>query len=77
MITCKEAVERLWEYLDRNLLRLEQDELDEHLGVSRHCCGELEFAERIREMFRRPIGPELSPETRMRLDTLLRGLERQ
>ena len=77
MITCKEAVEHLWEYLDRNLSGPEHDELDEHLGVCRHCCGELEFAEKIREMLRRPVESELSPEGRMRFEALLRGLEEQ
>jgi anti-sigma factor (TIGR02949 family) len=79
VITCKEAVDRLWEYLDRNLRGLEQDEFDEHLGVCRHCCGELEFAEKIREMLRRPVRAEKLPsEVRIRLETLLRSLaERQ
>jgi anti-sigma factor (TIGR02949 family) len=75
VITCKQAVDRLWEYLDRNLRGLEQDEIDEHLGVCRHCCGELEFAEKIREMLRRPVRPaELPPEIQTRLDSLLKGL---
>ena len=75
MITCKQAVDRLWEYLDRNLRGLEQDEIDEHLGACRHCCGELEFAEKVREMLRRPDRPpELAPEVQRRLDALLRGL---
>jgi Putative zinc-finger len=77
VITCKQAVERLWEYLDRNLPGLEHDELDEHLGVCRHCCGEREFAEKIRGMLRRPTEPELSPEARIRLEARLRNLEEQ
>jgi DNA-directed RNA polymerase subunit N (RpoN/RPB10) len=77
VITCKEAVDRLWEYLDRNLPGLEHGELDEHLGICRHCCGELEFARKVREMLRRPVEPELSPEARMRLEALLRDPEEQ
>lgn len=78
MITCKEAVDRLWEYLDRNLRGLEQDELDEHLGVCRHCCGELEFAQKIRKMLQRPVrAEELPPEAQTQLDALLRGLREQ
>jgi anti-sigma factor (TIGR02949 family) len=80
VITCKEAVDRLWEYLDHNLGQVEGDELDEHLGVCRHCCGELEFGRRLREMLRgwadRPA--ELAPEVHTRLETFLRDLgERQ
>ncbi len=78
MITCKKAVDRLWEYLDRNLRGLQREELDEHLSVCRHCCGELEFAEKIREMLRRPIRPAgLPPEAQIRLEALLRGLGEQ
>lgn len=77
MIACKEAVARLWVYLDRNLGRLEERELDEHLGVCRHCCGELEFAERLRAMLRQPSrAAELTPETRARIETFVKGLER-
>jgi anti-sigma factor (TIGR02949 family) len=75
VITCKEAVDRLWEYLDQNLRGFEQDDLDEHLGACRHCCGELEFAQKIREMLRRPLRAEELPRgAQMRLDALLKGL---
>jgi hypothetical protein len=70
-------VDRLWEYLDRNVPGLDRGELDEHLGVCRHCCGELEFAEKLREVLRRPIEPELSPEARRRFEALLREPEEQ
>ena len=46
MISCKEAVARLWTHLDRNLGGPQERELEEHLGLCRHCCGELEFARR-------------------------------
>jgi hypothetical protein len=74
VITCREAVARLWEYRDRNLGQVEGDELDEHLGVCRHCCGELEFGRRIREMLRRggDRSAELAPEVHERLETFLR-----
>lgn len=48
MIACREAVERLWSYLDRNIDRAQEDELEQHLGLCRHCCGELEFAKQVR-----------------------------
>jgi anti-sigma factor RsiW len=41
MIKCREAVDRLWAYLDRHLDKAEETELEEHLGVCRHCRGEL------------------------------------
>jgi len=75
LITCKEAVARLWEYLDRNLGRVRETELDEHLGLCRHCCGELEFAKQVRDLLRRPDrASELTPDVRSRLETFLKEL---
>jgi DNA-directed RNA polymerase subunit N (RpoN/RPB10) len=48
MIACRDAVERLWSYLDRNIEGAQEDELEQHLGLCRHCCGELEFAKQVR-----------------------------
>jgi anti-sigma factor (TIGR02949 family) len=73
MISCKEAVNLLWAYLDRNLGRVQEEELEEHLGLCRHCCGELEFAKQIRAMLKSLRGTkEIPPETRARLETALR-----
>ncbi len=75
MINCREAVSRLWAYLDRNLGRVEEQELEEHLGLCRHCCGELEFAKQIRDLVKKPGGgTEIPPEARQKLETFLRGL---
>ena len=75
MITCKEAVARLWEYLDQNLGRVRETELEDHLGLCRHCCGELEFAKQVRDLLRRPDrASALAPEVRSRLETFLRKL---
>lgn len=74
MIKCKEAVERLWAYLDRRLEGGQAQEVDEHLGVCRHCCGELEFAQQIRAKLARTPEAEMPPEARERVQELLRGL---
>ncbi|MDR7555515.1 MAG: zf-HC2 domain-containing protein [Armatimonadota bacterium] len=78
MISCKDAVARLWEYLDRNLGRVEERELEEHLGLCRHCCGELEFAQQLRTRLRQE-GPAvtLPPETRHKLEAFVRSLGEQ
>ncbi len=74
MINCKEAVSRLWAHLDRNLGRVQEQELEEHLGLCRHCCGELEFAKQIRDMLKRQGGEaEITPEARGKLETYLKG----
>lgn len=75
MITCKDAVTRLWEYLDQNLRRVPETELVEHLGLCRHCCGELEFARQLRQLLRRPgRESELTPDVRSRLEGFLKDL---
>jgi len=75
VISCKEAVSRLWVYLDRNLERVREQELEEHLGLCRHCCGELEFARQIRERLRATAaGTEIPPRTRERLERFVRRL---
>ncbi len=78
MISCKDAVARLWEYLDRNLGRVEERELEDHLGLCRHCCGELEFAQQLRARLRQE-GPAvtLPPETRRKLEDFVRSLGEQ
>lgn len=73
LIKCKEAVDRLWSYLDQRLENAPQKELEEHLGVCTHCCGELEFAKQVREKLA-GTGTTMPPETRERVEQLLRGL---
>jgi anti-sigma factor (TIGR02949 family) len=75
VISCKEAVARLWAYLDRDLGGPQERELKDHLGLCRHCCGELEFARQVRERLRAPAaGVEISPETRQRVESFLERL---
>lgn len=77
MIDCKESVQRLWGYLDRNLERAREDELEQHLGLCRHCCGELEFAKQIRDRLAAGVASDqVEPPVRERLERFIRGLER-
>ncbi|MGH2500407.1 MAG: anti-sigma factor family protein [Candidatus Limnocylindria bacterium] len=74
LIKCKEAVDRLWSYLDRGLEQGRERELEEHLGVCRHCCGELAFAEQVRAKLADTGEAQMPPEARERVEQLLRGL---
>lgn len=75
MIACKEAVARLWAYLDRSIGKVEEDELEQHLGLCRHCCGELEFARQLRERLRRSgATTEIAAEVQVKLEGLLKRL---
>ena len=77
MISCKEAVARLYAYLDRNLGRIPEAEVEQHLKLCRHCCGELEFARQVRAALRRPGRTvTLAPDVRAQIDAYLKTLER-
>ena len=75
MITCAEAVERLWGYLDGALTPDDKAALEEHLGFCRVCCGEAEFAQELRGVLARSVGEELPDDVRERLIASLDELE--
>jgi hypothetical protein len=74
MIACRDAVERLWSYLDRNIDRAQEDELEQHLGLCRHCCGELEFAKQVRSKLANSADTPLEPTARERLQKFVQRL---
>ncbi len=75
VISCREAVERLWFYLDGTLERADERELEAHLELCRQCCGKLEFARRIQRLLRQTASGVGMPEaTRVRLNRVLEGL---
>lgn len=76
MIPCKDAVDRLWSHLDRDLDEHAERELEQHLGLCRHCCGELEFAKQVRARLAEPAATEtIPPDVRKRLEDSLGRLE--
>ena len=76
MIACRDAVERLWSYLDRDIDRTREEELEQHLGLCRHCCGELEFAKQVRTKLASSADTSLPPTARERLQKFVQRLER-
>jgi len=77
MITCAEAVKQFWQYLDDGLTPKQRRRVDEHLGICRQCCGEVEFARLLRGVLddQRSVD-ELPQEVRERMERLVRDLER-
>lgn len=47
-LRCREAVERLWGYLDGDLAVIDHAEVEAHLSFCLRCCGELAFAREVR-----------------------------
>ena len=72
MIDCREAVRRMWSYLDHSLAAKPLAELDEHLETCVRCCGELEFSRHLRELVASgEAQPPMAPEVRTRIDRIL------
>jgi mycothiol system anti-sigma-R factor len=75
VISCGEAVEQLWAYLDRELDDIEHQAVEAHLAFCRRCCGEMEFAEHLRRLLAtRGAGDVLPTEVRTRLDRFINEL---
>lgn len=49
---CRDAVRRLWEYLDGTLPPEDLEALEAHLQFCLQCCGELEFSRELRRTLR-------------------------
>ncbi|MPZ88371.1 MAG: zf-HC2 domain-containing protein [Nitriliruptorales bacterium] len=74
MITCAEAVGRLWAYLERELDVAGRAQVEAHLDVCRRCCGEVEFAEELRRMLA-TTPPEFPRDVQHRLESFLEDLD--
>jgi mycothiol system anti-sigma-R factor len=78
MIDCREAVRRMWDYLDRALDPKPLDELEAHLETCTRCCGELEFNRHLRQLVaERQAAPIMPPELRARVELLLAASDAQ
>jgi mycothiol system anti-sigma-R factor len=72
-MNCEEAVEKVWQFLDKELDGASFVEMQKHLEECRHCFSKVEFEERLRAMLRRSCCSEQAPpELRERLSKLLR-----
>jgi hypothetical protein len=71
VITCAEAVQRLWEYAEGALPQHDERQIDEHIAVCRQCCGEAEFAGELQVFFSVHGDGELPTTVRTRLETFL------
>ncbi|MGZ8513930.1 MAG: zf-HC2 domain-containing protein [Candidatus Limnocylindrales bacterium] len=72
MIDCREAVRRMWAYLDHELAVTPVSEFEAHLETCQRCCGELEFSRHLREVVADKQGaPPVPAEMRSRIEILL------
>ena len=73
VIDCEEALHRLFEYLDAELDRQSQRQMEQHLERCRSCFSRLEFEKRFKahtmELGAEPVSPELIVRIRKVLDS--------
>jgi mycothiol system anti-sigma-R factor len=74
LITCSEAVKRLWELLDRALSPEDQARVEEHLAFCRTCCGELEFAKELRKFLQSQGSEEIPADVKATLERFVEEL---
>ena len=75
MISCAEAVTRLWDYVERQLPAQEEQQIDEHIAVCRQCCGEADFAVHLRAFMGKHAQERIPPDARDRLEVFLTKLD--
>lgn len=73
-IGCREAVERLWAYIDEELDEVDQQAIDDHLAFCLRCCGELAFAREVRGVLA-TSAPRLPGEAQGRLEAFIERLD--
>ena len=75
MISCEEAVGRLWDYVEHTLEAEDRQQIDDHISVCRRCCGEADFAGELRGFLGTHAAGRLPDDARLRLETFLDELD--
>lgn len=75
MISCDDAVRRLWEYLENDLAPDDNGRVESHLALCRRCCGEAEFAAALQQMLRSAGGCDLPADVERQFTGFLERLE--
>lgn len=72
---CREAVDRLWGYLDGELHDADHAAMEAHLAFCLRCCGELAFAREIRGVLTTRSVVGIPPDARSRLEAFVDELD--
>ena len=75
MIDCTTAVKQLWNFIELEMDGEDRDQMEEHLDFCKRCCGELEFAEEMREVLKSAAGPKLPDDAANRLGQFIDEIE--
>jgi mycothiol system anti-sigma-R factor len=77
VISCKDAVRQLWEFLDGAIDERSRAAIEKHLAFCRRCCGEVEFAHELRAFLADHGRDVLPDDVQLRLRAALDALETQ
>lgn len=77
MISCTDAVRQLWDFVENDLEVDEREKIEEHLAFCRRCCGEVEFAEELRNFMARRPTIDVPPPVLSRFEKLIDSLDSQ
>jgi mycothiol system anti-sigma-R factor len=61
-MTCEEAVEKLYEYLDKELDQAVAAQLDHHLELCKICCDHFEFEKKMKKLVQDSCFKQNAPE---------------
>lgn len=75
VISCTEAVRRLWQFLDGELESGEAQSVEDHLDECVTCCGELEFSRELRKLLDAQRTADLPVDVRERLERFVDHLD--
>jgi len=75
VIGCREAVRRLWLFLDGDLEPGEAQGVEDHLDRCVTCCGELEFSRELRKLLAAQRTADLPVDVRDRLGRFVDRLD--
>jgi len=60
-MTCQEAVDRLYEYLDSEVDGMTAVQIEKHLDLCRLCCDHFEFEKKMKELVQNSCFQEKAP----------------
>jgi anti-sigma factor (TIGR02949 family) len=60
-VSCEQAVQQFYAYLDRALSGESLEALEEHLAACLDCCDKVQFSRRVEEFMRERLGGALPP----------------
>jgi len=60
-MTCQEAVNKLYEYLDKELDHISASQVEKHLQLCRLCCDNFELEKKMKELVQKSCIDEKAP----------------